>query len=303
MQDISLRNWIVFSAFLLLTTAGCHHFSPQNAYESQYFKTDEYGNILGTQEGALSIPISLSLIPYPNPVKYELNIRFNNPSQESVQVDIIDGITGAIYPVMNRMAAVGYHKLRYPVYTNDKMIPGTYIVQLQSGTKMLAYRIDVLPVPSEVSDEIIQFAEKYYSHQRFKTYYDFIHADYYNTSDNIFLQWTMDPFSQDSVYFKEQKKKSSAYYDMIATYNQFVQGWQDALPDMVADSFQYLYSQYFATEFDYRFRGMAISEINQSGQRMDTLWMYYHPDYNTIPLWLGKSDRQQELYNMIYGSD
>jgi hypothetical protein len=295
-------NKIIVPLILLMFVSCYHQLGPETPSEIQYIFTDEYGNVVcrnlkGDVETVTEMPpMSFSLLPYPNPVKYMLNIRFQVPQLDSVKIDIIDGVTGTAHVILDKKRAPGYHLLLYHVYKNENIVPGTHVVRMRASNKVYSSRIEVLPVPENISKEVQQIADQYYSHERFKSYYDYIHAgDYNNTSP--FLIWTIDPFSQDSLYFEEQKKKSPAYYDMISSYNQFVQGWTDVNPDMVSSNFQYILNQFFGTSYDYRFRGMAIKEVKENPA--DTLWMHYHPDYPTLPLILGKSEKQREMYLLL----
>jgi hypothetical protein len=145
-----------------------------------------------------------------------------------------------------------------------------------------------------------KFADAHYSHARFKKFYDFIQDTSYN-DPTMFLSWEIDPFSHATVYFEEQKKKSNDYYEMIGKYDEFAQGWEDIKPDMVKDSFAYIYGQAFGTDHDYRFRGFAIEGVapNTDGT-VDTNWMYYHDVDKGVPRprYFGRSASQLKYMDL-----
>jgi len=161
---------------------------------------------------------------------------------------------------------------------------------------------DTLATSPPVSDTVKAFADQYFDPSRFLAWYHFILRDSYpGDSGGIpMIYWERSPFSHDSVFLKEYQQKTDAYYEIIGKYDQFTQGWVDVSPDMVIDSFTYIYNQNFGTDYDHRFRGFAVQSIGTAsdGTPNDTTWLYYHDGDIKRPHFFGYSDRQVEYFNL-----
>jgi hypothetical protein len=166
----------------------------------------------------------------------------------------------------------------------------------------LACYASIFVIRSEYNDLVKiyeEYADKYYDHKRFADFYNYIHSDEYNT-DTLFLKWEIDPFSHDSIYFEDYENQTSDYYEMIGKYDEFVQGWKDATPDMVSNGFKWIKDQVYDTEYMHRFRGFAIDEIKTTSNKVDTVWMYYHDEDIGVkrPRYFGLSEYQIEFMNL-----
>ncbi|MFH0922081.1 MAG: hypothetical protein V1913_17180 [Fibrobacterota bacterium] len=154
-------------------------------------------------------------------------------------------------------------------------------------------------------DTFEAFANKHYSHDKFLSLYRYI-----RDSDTSVANWTTDDFGR---YFNHPpddiKQGSSDYYEMIAKYDEFVQGWDDATPDMVSpykDSagtdpyeFSYIRSQKFGSDQDARLRGLAIDHlIRADGNVVDTAWLFYHDDAHKRPRYFGYSANQIRMMDL-----
>ncbi len=157
---------------------------------------------------------------------------------------------------------------------------------------------DTVKPRHQISTSDKEFADLHFSLDKYIAWKSFIDsASYMFINMNLFYFRSDD----DSFFIEEAGKKSNTYYNMISKHNQYVQGWDDANPNMVVDSFRYIKNQNFGTNWDRYYRGLAINAIiQQNGQPVDTLWMYYKDSAKTIPYIFGKSDHQLEFYIRIY---
>jgi len=159
----------------------------------------------------------------------------------------------------------------------------------------------------KISSESKAFADQFFSPERFLAWYHFVLQDRFPGDTGAFplIMWPYNPFTHDSLFLKEYKQKTNNYYEIIGKYNEFVQGWNDASPDMIGptaalpDSFGYIFNQDFGTDYDHRFRGNAIKSVgtDTSGVPNDTTWLFYHDGDIKRPRYFGYSARQDEFYN------
>ena len=88
------------------------------------------------------------------------------------------------------------------------------------------------------------FADAHYSHDRYEKWRDFIE----NAPDTLIRRDIIFTFEPDTV--SHMKSTIVDFYEMIGRYDEFVQGWDDANPDMVSNNFEYIWKQNFETDYD-----------------------------------------------------
>jgi hypothetical protein len=152
---------------------------------------------------------------------------------------------------------------------------------------------------NDLTTKYQNYADAHYSHLKFDTWYQFL----VNADTSVVK--SEDVFSHKDAYYDAYEGKTNDYYEMIGKYDMFVQGWDDADPDM--DS-AYIVNQNWGTDYDYKFRGWAVSSlgVNSSNELVDTNWIYYHEDANgntdyNRPRYFGKSLHQ--IYYMTLRDD
>jgi hypothetical protein len=107
----------------------------------------------------------------------------------------------------------------------------------------------------------------------------------------------------------DYQSKNDEYYELIAKYDDFTQGWDDPDPNMIDSNyapnpipFGYMYRDVPGTDDDAHYRAYAIDSIVTIGTVVtDTLWRYYHNNNKKTPFLHGRS--QSQLDNMSLRTD
>ena len=181
-------------------------------------------------------------------------------------------------------AKAGWARISIPAAIEVASYVSIYLIRQQYDDKVLVYK---------------NWADAHFSYGKFIAFYNYIH----NSPDTI-VNWEHDAFSHppDSIVVGDNN-----YYEMVAKYDEFTQGWDDVTPDMVnphpaqTDSFWYVQAQAFGSDHDYRYRGFAIDHLvrDNGGNVVDTAWLYYHDSpANKRPRYFGYSPNQMHMMDL-----
>lgn len=116
------------------------NFDGHKSGDQTYLSTlavNESGNFTGIS--ALKETFKFNV--YPSPTTDQLNISFNLPKKEQVQISIYT-INGSLYSSLyNQVLSEGKHKLQFNI--SDKLAPGIYLAKVKFGNQQLTERIMV----------------------------------------------------------------------------------------------------------------------------------------------------------------
>jgi hypothetical protein len=161
-------------------------------------------------------------------------------------------------------------------------------VELASYTAALIFKSKYNSLTKDYQKQ----ADTYYDHNKFITWYNKVITD----SGNIVVP---DSMSHVLTYLGDYQSKNDEYYELIAKYDEFTQGWVDAIPNMIENNFAYMNRDVPGTTDDPHYRAYAIDSIGVvNGVVKDTIRQGYHDNDPRRPFLHGRSQRQLDNMDM-----
>jgi len=136
-------------------------------------------------------------------------------------------------------------------------------------------------------------ADLWFDDAKFRAWYQAV----IDTNDKSLL---MPKGSHDSLYKTEQPNKSNDYYEMVAKYDIFTQGWKDADPDLMKDDYMHNVAHRNRlggsnNDSIAQFATRAIDTVIMDGKNIkEVKYFYYHDDDPNRPQTFGRSIQQLE---------
>ena len=162
-------------------------------------------------------------------------------------------------------------------------------VELASYTAALIFRSNY----NDLTRKYKRQADLYFSHDRFMQWYSKVISD----PGSIVVP---DSMAHVQTYLGgDFSSKNDEYYELIAKYDEFTQGWDDAYPNMIDSNFAYMYRDVPGTTNDEHYRAYAIDSIGEvNGTVKDTIWYRYHDNDVRRPFLHGVSVHQLQNMDM-----